>query len=76
VSATQPRVATTSEEIVVTEVGGFPVSNIAYWKEAEFVTSGGARVYGTIVSFKSGGFIELREMTTEQFTSLVFGIPF
>jgi len=57
--------------IVTTPQGGFPVDNIAYWKEVH--TSNLGKM--TVVHFKTGGFIDL-EMTPDQFTSLVYGEPF
>lgn len=57
--------------IVTTPQGGFPVDNIAYWKEIHTASFGKM----TVVHFKTGGFIDL-EMTPDQFTSLVYGEPF
>lgn len=51
--------------------GGFPIENLAYWKEV--VTNDNRKLLH--VQFKSGGFIEL-DMTSAQFTSLVYGEPF
>lgn len=70
----EPHVGITQTEIVVTQQGGFPISNIAYWKEIHPLSDTGEEAM-TVVHFKTGGFIDLK-MTPEQFTSLVYGVPF
>lgn len=70
----EAHVGITSVEIVATSQGGFPVDNIAYWKEVHSLGGPGPKVM-TVVHFKTGGFIDL-EMTPDQFTSLVYGEPF
>jgi hypothetical protein len=72
----EAHVGITSVEIVATPQGGFPTDNIGYWKEVSMLTGNGERGTGMMVSFKSGGFIEIPGMTAEQFTSLVYGVPF
>ncbi len=69
-------VATTGVKIVATQYGGFPIDNIAYWKEIRMLTSEGERPNGLIVAFKSGGYIEMPDVSMEEFQSLVYGEPF
>lgn len=69
-------VAVTGVKIVSTPYGGFPIDNLAYWKEIRLLTADGDRPNGLIVAFKSGGYIEMPDVTMEQFQSLVYGEPF
>jgi hypothetical protein len=62
-------------KIVTTPQGGFPVDNIAYWKEIKGQTGLSTPAIYTVVHFKTGGFIDLN-MTAVQFNSLVYGEPF
>lgn len=52
-------------------VGGFPVSNINYWRVFDKLTDTGP-VKMLCVYFKEGGFIELPEMSEEDFAAQVF----
>jgi hypothetical protein len=56
-------------------IGGFPSDNIGYWKVVDKLTAEGTSKV-LHVQFKSGGFIDLPDITEDQFTSLVFGEPF
>ena len=60
--------------MIVTDQGGFPVDNIAYWKYEKQRTDIGVQDM-LVVQFKTGGFVHLH-MTMEDFNSLVFGEPY
>lgn len=56
-------------------IGGFPIDNIAYWKMRSVNMFPGSEQVLT-VNFKTGGFIDLPEITEAQFTSAVYGEPY
>lgn len=60
--------------------GGFPVKNINYWKEVKvgpLLTYEDKQDHMVLrVFFKSGGQMDLNGVTTEEFGSLIYGIPY
>lgn len=58
--------------VQVPGVGGFPAENISYWKYEQRMTDNGLQPI-LRVQFKHGGFIELPDMTEENFAEFVFG---
>lgn len=65
-----------SNRFVVTDFGGFPVDNIAYWKMSRQYDLRHADEPVLVVWFKTGGFIEMPGVSAEQLASLVYGVPY
>lgn len=71
----QPRRVETTMPLILTDAGGFPVDNIAYWKTDKMRTANGAEDI-LLVQFRTGGFIHIPGMTIPEFNSLVYGEPY
>lgn len=57
----------------VENVGGFPVSNIAYWRETTRRGPSGEDERILHIQFLSGGFLELPDTTEQEFAAQVYG---
>lgn len=65
----------TENRFVESPAGGFPVNNIAYWKQVGRTSHDGTSEMVLVVHFRTGGFLELN-ITPAEFTSLVYGEPY
>lgn len=54
-------------------VGGFPVSNLAYWHNTTRRDANGEDERILHIQFLSGGFLELPDTTEEEFSAQVYG---